>query len=190
LTPDPTQTPITTTTTIEPTTTTTSTENVSSVALSCSIHVSDGCQDYDHPDGWIDQFSCTVANSYLTCAIAACFQPSWNDATTIWQSWQPWQLYVTDADGNQFRIQPSRGSLLAGMVVWEQHFNNLQWYSLEFYSTKPSTTEIVFGIPISNIHSADTLSVWLVSYNEEGIENDRLPAEGVVTFTGANNVCT
>jgi hypothetical protein len=128
----------------------------------------------------------------MTCAIAACFQPSWNGATTTTTTTTTttWRLYLTDANGNQFRIQPSSGSLLAGMVVWEQHFNNQQWYGLEFYSTKPSTTEIVFGVPISNIHNPDTLSVWLVSYDEEGIENDRLPAEGVLTFTGATNVCT
>lgn len=157
---------------MEPTTTTAPTQ-----PLSCSTSVSEEeCLLHSY-----NSFSCTVANSFLTCAISAC------QTITTWQ--QNWQLYLIDGNGNQFRLQaPSNAE---EVVVWEHYIAvHGTWAILEWHSTKPTATALVFGVPISNMENPKQISVWLVSFDEEEEEQGRLPAQGVLTFTGAEDVCS
>ncbi|CAJ1964612.1 unnamed protein product [Cylindrotheca closterium] len=156
------------------------TKSSSPTQLLCEIRESDGCEDYYHPTGWVKDLSCTVSNGFLTCSIASCydFRP---------RDWPSWNILITNAIQNTFRIR--QDDTQASVVLERRNFDGT-WTSMNYYQVKASASEVVFGLPIGAISDVEKLRTWLVSYDENGMDVDRIPRVGSLLFTGAGDVCS
>eukprot|EP00980_Cylindrotheca_fusiformis_P024589 scaffold12118_cov138-Cylindrotheca_fusiformis.AAC.6 len=126
---------------------------------------------------WMEELSCTVANSYMTCILVHCSDRTWDN----------WELHLVDAAEHSFRLRPYAEE----EVIWERlEDDDKESKSLEWLLAKPTDFGFVFGVPISFIDNPDILKVWVVSLDEEGREQDRLPSKGVLSLMGDDYACT
>ncbi|KAL3938868.1 MAG: hypothetical protein SGBAC_006307 [Bacillariaceae sp.] len=166
------------------------TNSLSPTELTCEVHATDGCEDYNYnynynyyPTGWADNLSCTVSNSFLTCSISSCFDIRPGD------DWPSWELFLTNAVGDYFRIRHKNGTQTA-VVLEQRNLDGTSWTAMRSYPVKPSASQVVFGIPIGSMPDVERLRTWLVSYDENGMDGDRIPRVGNLLFTGAGDVCS